>query len=190
MEKENLRTKTCLLSGGPSCIIPLIYLLEIKGTDAKYFGNPIDSLVLCGRDSQKTCFGLLSTAAEYKTFDNMKDKAKEYYEYLGFASQHFQVTVNEIRSELFALSSNRSKVSSGRCLLKGRDHYTSVTCEKVKLSGIPQVQFKFKSENLKKQGDLYQLKSTKKFIKVHTVLMQATSFLYFSMSGNILLIMS
>lgn len=90
MLQSHINKKILLLGGGPSSSPVLLHLLLLKDkVDTLFCGNPSESLIFRGRDPQKTFLGLMKVARKYKTFDNLKEQTKSFYEYIVKTSNHF-----------------------------------------------------------------------------------------------------
>lgn len=103
-----------LLGGGPSSIPALVYLLETK-ENAKFYGDVVSSLLLSGRDPQKTYRALLMIAEKFKTFSNLKEQTKDYYSYLSTSSKHFGLSLSDT---IDIVNSGKYQIFNNKCLFK------------------------------------------------------------------------
>lgn len=114
-EKENEKTNgnILLLGGGPSSVPPLIYLLDclkttnppcsdFKGVNhISFIGDPVDSLILRGRDPQKTLVSLLKVADKYRTYEHLLQETKKYYKFLLMSAKVFEMSLEEAIEQVY-----------------------------------------------------------------------------------------
>jgi len=93
-KRDDKSERVALLGGGPSSILPFVATWSF--TNVSYYGSPWDSLVLRGRDPQKTVLKLLEVATKYGTQAQMINAALEYYQYIESVRRAFSFNLSKV----------------------------------------------------------------------------------------------